>query len=150
MSAVDAAPTALRSGYRGYITPRLVRGSRTPQHVQNLVIRDYAVRNGLLFKLSATEYVMPGCTMILQSVLDELPTLEGIIAFSLFMLPRNQERRRRIYQRVLDSEARLHFAVEGLALTAPVDMDRVEDVLAIERSLANVSVPGTLWTGAEG
>ena len=39
-----------RSGWRGYISPRPVRGSRTPQHVQNLVIRDYAQRNGLLHR----------------------------------------------------------------------------------------------------
>lgn len=141
---MNATPTVVRNGYRGYITSRLVRGSRTPQHVQNLVIRDYAARNGLLFKLSATEYVMPGCTMILHSVLDELPALEGIIAFSLFMLPRNQERRQWIYHRVLDSGAELHFAVEGLALTTLADIVRIEAILGIERTLANTSAPEIL------
>ena len=30
-------------GYRGYISARATGGGRTPQHVQNLVIRDYAI-----------------------------------------------------------------------------------------------------------
>ena len=46
--------TAMQGGYRGYIGSRPVRGERTPQQVQNLVIRDYAQRNGIAFKLSAT------------------------------------------------------------------------------------------------
>ena len=33
-----------RSGHRGYIGARPLNGSRTPQHVQNIVIRDYAKR----------------------------------------------------------------------------------------------------------
>jgi len=125
----------VRSGYRGYITPRLVRGSRTPQHVQNLVIRDYAARTGLMFKLSATEYVMPGCYMMLQSVLDELPSLEGMIAFSLFMLPQRKERRLEVYDRVLAAGATLHMAVEGLVLTGPADIRRFEDIIGVELAL---------------
>ena len=33
-------------GLRGYIASRPVAGARVPQHVQNLVIRDYARRKG--------------------------------------------------------------------------------------------------------
>lgn len=128
-----------RRGYRGYITPRLVSGSRTPQHVQNLVIRDYAARNSLLFKLSATEYVMPGCYMMLESVLDELTRMEGIIAFSLFMLPKRRERRLDIYRRVLDMKASLHFAVENTSLVSPEDVARLENVLTINNAIAAAS-----------
>jgi sporadic carbohydrate cluster protein (TIGR04323 family) len=47
-----------RHGHRGYIASRPVRGQDWPQHVQNLVVRDYAQRNGLHYLLSATEYAM--------------------------------------------------------------------------------------------
>ena len=66
---MDDVRTSL--GYRGYIASRPVRGTSTPQHVQNLVIRDYAARSGLDFKLSATEYAMDGCYLMLEAVLDE-------------------------------------------------------------------------------
>lgn len=128
-----------REGHRGYVASRPVFGNRAPQHVQNLVIRDYAARNGLHYKLSATEYAMPGCYMMLQQVLDELPELEGVIAYTLFMLPQRPERRREIYRRVLDAGASLHFAVEGLALADAADIRRLEDIWSVQAIMSRAS-----------
>ncbi len=61
-----------RHGHRGYIASRAVRGQVWPQHVQNLVVRDYAQRNDLHYLLSATEYAMEACYMNLEAVLEEL------------------------------------------------------------------------------
>lgn len=121
-----------RLGYRGYIGCRPVFGNRTAQHVQNLVIRDYAQRHGLVYKLSATEYAMPGCYMMLNQVLEELPALEGVIAFTLFMLPRRPERRVAIYRRVLAAGASLHTALEGFALRSEDDIDRLERIWRVQ------------------
>ena len=57
-----------RSGHRGYIGARPLNGSRTPQHVQNIVIRDYAKRKNLQYLLSAVEHIMPGSYMIRLTV----------------------------------------------------------------------------------
>ena len=122
-----------RHGYRGYIASRAVRGQSTPQHVQNLVVRDYARRNGLAFKLSATEYAMESCYMILESVFEELDTLEGIVCFSIFMLPRRAERRRRIYERVLGAGCSLHGALENLSVGAPEDIPALEDMFLVDQ-----------------
>ena len=127
-----------RQGYRGYIASRPVRGQTTPQQVQNLVVRDYARRGGLSFKLSATEYAMPSCYMMLNAVLDELSSLEGIICYSIFMLPQRALRRSEIYRRVLDAGCALHAALEGLAIAAPEDADRVEDLFLVDRFAATV------------
>jgi sporadic carbohydrate cluster protein (TIGR04323 family) len=117
-----------RSGYRGYIASRPIMGERTPQHVQNLVVRDYARRKGLSFLLSATEYAMTDCFMVLEQVLRELPQIEGIIGYSLFMLPERATARRAIWTRVLDGGARLHFALEGLAVADEAGIRRIEDI----------------------
>lgn len=127
-----------RSGYRGYIASRPVMGSRAPQHVQNLVIRDYAQRNGLMYKLSATEYVMPHCYMMLEQVLAELPRLEGFIAYTLFMLPERRERRLEVYGRVLEAGCSLHTAVEGMVLSTQADIGRFEDVVAVHRAVSSM------------
>lgn len=121
-------------GYRGYIGSRPLLGNRTAQHVQNLVIRDYAQRNGLLYKLSATEYAMAGCYMMLEEVLTELPQLEGIIAFSLFMLPEARAARHQVYARVLDAGRSLHFAHESMALCNEADVRRIEDILLVQQA----------------
>ena len=126
-------------GYRGYIASRPVRGSTVPQHVQNLVIRDFAQRNGLLFKLSATEYAMAGSFMMLDAVLAELPQLDGIILYSQFMLPERPERRRAIYDRVLSEGKMLAGAVENLILRTPADVRRWEDIILTDRFAARVA-----------
>src|SRR5580704_14510805 len=96
-----AASMAERAGHRGYIGARPLNGSRTPQHVQNIVIRDYARRKNLQYLLSAAEHTMPGSYMILEDILDELPRLRGIICYSIFMLPPDAVKRREIYDRIL-------------------------------------------------
>jgi sporadic carbohydrate cluster protein (TIGR04323 family) len=122
-----------RQGYRGYIASRAVRGQVWPQGVQNLVIRDYAQRNGLTYLLSAVEYAMPGCYMNLETVLEEIDQIEGVLLFSLFMLPERAERRRAVYDRVLATGVSLHGALENLSLCEEGDIQRIEDIIAVER-----------------
>ena len=124
-----------RSGFRGYIGSRPVRGTAFPQRVQNLVVRDYLSSRGLTFKLSATEYAMPGCYMMLEDVLGELPQLEGIVLFSAFLLPQRKARRMAIYDRILAHSAQLHAALEQLAIRDAADVERFENVIAIARAL---------------
>ena len=117
--------------FRGYIASRPVRGMRVPQRIQNLLVRDYAQRHDMRFLLSATEYVMPSCYMILQGVLDELPAIAGIVAFSIFMLPVRRERRLAIYERVLGAVCEFHAALENVSVTGPEGIARCEDLIAI-------------------
>ena len=124
---------AERSGHRGYIGARPLNGSRTPQHVQNIVIRDYAWRKNLQFLLSAVEHIMPGSYMILEDLLDELPRLNGLICYSIFMLPPDERRRREIYDRVLREGCDLHAAVEEIAIASKDDIGAVEDILLVNK-----------------
>jgi sporadic carbohydrate cluster protein (TIGR04323 family) len=118
-----------RKGYRGYVFSRSIDDHRVPQHIQNLVIRDYAARRKLHYLLSATEYAMPNCYLILEQVLDELATLEGTILYSMFMLPAAASERNRVYRRLLDAGGSLHSAVEGFVLARETDIERWENVL---------------------
>jgi sporadic carbohydrate cluster protein (TIGR04323 family) len=135
---------ATRFGYRGYVASRPIMGSRAPQHVQNLVLRDYCSQRGLHYLLSATEYVYPSCYLMLEQVLDELPRLQGIVAYSLFMLPRSTERRAGIFARVLDRDASIHFAVEALSCASPADVERLEDILRVQFAIADKPIPELL------
>ncbi|MEO1367212.1 MAG: LIC12192 family sporadic carbohydrate cluster protein [Acidobacteriota bacterium] len=133
--------TAEDGGYRGYIGARPIDGSRVPQHVQNLVIRDYAARAGLDYRLSAAEYVMPGCFLMLEQLLAELDRLDGLIAYSLFMLPRDPGARRRLWRRVLETGSSLHAAVEGQVLRRPSDIDRLETLFGVHGALPHAWRP---------
>ena len=129
-----------RQGYRGYIATRPMRGSRVPQHVQNLAVRDHAQRNDFDYLLSAVEYAMPGCFMVLETVLEELPALEGVICYSLFMLPEETSPRREIYRRILDAGCTLHGAVENIAIRNEDDIRKMEDIFMVDEHAAKLLV----------
>ena len=86
---------------RGYIFSRPFMGERVPQHVQNLVIRDYCNRNGLQYLLSATEYAMADCHLIHEHVMNELTEVDGVVAYSIFQFPEKAEKRQRIYDKII-------------------------------------------------
>jgi sporadic carbohydrate cluster protein (TIGR04323 family) len=131
-----------RSGYRGYIISRPVRGLSYPHRVQNLVVRDYATRHNLAYKLSATEYAMPGCYMMLYDVLAELPQLEGIILFSLFMLPQRTESRWKIYDLVLGAGCQLHAGLEEMVLQDRSEIENFEEMIQAVLTLPNTPMGG--------
>ena len=130
-----------RSGYRGYIGSRLYRGQRAPQHVQNLVVRTYCQRNKMQYLLSATEYAMPGCYIILNEVMQEMPHLEGVVLYSLFMLPEDSERRRLIWDRVLSTGASIHGAVEDWAIRSENDVARAEELWVVSSAMRGALDP---------
>jgi sporadic carbohydrate cluster protein (TIGR04323 family) len=120
---------------RGYIFSRPFQGERVPQHVQNIVIRDYCQKNGLHFLLSATEYAMEDCHLILEQVLDELQFIDGIIPYSLYQLPVDSEQRNHFYDRILSSGKTCYFAVEGLKLGDEEEKDRIENIWKLKLAL---------------
>jgi len=121
--------------YRGYIFSRSFMGERAPQHVQNIILRDYCARNQLHYLLSATEYAMVNCHLILEQILDELADIDGIVAYSLFQMPILEPQRLRVYERVLAQGKEIHFAVEGLSLTTRRDILRLEDIWLVRDTL---------------
>jgi sporadic carbohydrate cluster protein (TIGR04323 family) len=120
---------------RGYIFSRPFMGERVPQHVQNLVIRDYCQQNKLQYLLSATEYAMEDCHLILEQVLTELDEISGIVAYSLFQLPEERGHREKIYQKIIGDQKVLHFAVEGLRINKKQDFEKIEALWMIQRAL---------------
>ncbi len=126
----------MANGYRGYIASRPVRGNAIPQRVQNLVIRDYAARRSLPYRLSVTEYAMQNCYMMLEDAIAELERLDGLIVYSLFLLPEDPAHRRRIYERFLATGTQLHAALEDLAIVDRTGIDAFEDITAVAHALA--------------
>ncbi len=124
-------------GFRGYISSSHINGNCIPQHVQNIVIRDYAEKNNLLYKLSASEYIIENCTMILENLTYELNKIEGIIFYSIFQLPNDNLYRKTFYKSIIDNNASLHCAVEGMCLNKNIDIIKWEEILKLNRIIPN-------------
>ena len=120
-----------RVGYRGYVTCRPFGGLHIPVPVQALVMRDYCTRNGFMYKLHVNENIFPHSYVVLEGVINELDMFEGLLATSIFMMPKRAERRREIYRRVLEKDASLHFVLEDMVIRKPADIEPVEEILSI-------------------
>lgn len=128
-----------RSGYRGYVSCRPFGGLHIPVPVQALLLRDYCARKGYLYKLHANENIFPSSYMVLEGMMNELAEFEGLLATSMFMMPKRAERRRRIYDTILSQGASLHFVLEDMVVRERADIEPVEEILSIHNLLPETS-----------
>jgi sporadic carbohydrate cluster protein (TIGR04323 family) len=126
-------------GWRGYISSREIGGNIVPQRLQNLVIRNYAQSREMVFLLSATEYYMERCCMMLNALLEEVDKLAGIIFYSINLLPLDSVHRKKIYSTLLEHGCELHFALEEIAIREESDIEMIEEIIACRSLTANVS-----------
>jgi len=123
---------------RGYIFGRPFLGERVPQHVQNIVLRDYARRRGVTLLLAASEYAMPGSHLILETVCGELPRVDGILAYSVFQLPEDGRQRDSVLDRVVSQGKEIHFAVEDVVVNSSESAVAVELLWRVRLALESV------------
>ena len=98
---------------RGYIASGEFNGHRSPQHLQNQIIKLYCDTNNLKFVLSRAEYWINGSTKCqLWAALNE--GFSHIVFYSLWQLPNETTERQKIYQHCSDNNITLHFATERL------------------------------------
>ena len=125
----------IENGFRGYIFSRPFMGERVPQHVQNIVIRDYCSKKNLNYLLSATEYAMDNCSLILKQLINDLPSISGIVAYSIFQMPEDDTERQTVFNKILSSKKEIHFAVEGLSLYDNNSFDRIENIWQVRKTI---------------
>jgi sporadic carbohydrate cluster protein (TIGR04323 family) len=121
--------------FRGYVFSRPFMGERVPQHVQNIVIRDYCKKQGIQYLLSATEYAMENSFFILRQLVKDLPSIDGIVAYSIFQMPEDDAERETIFNTILSSKKELHFAVEGLSLYNNDSYNHMENIWQVRKTI---------------
>ncbi len=130
--------------YKGYIASRNIGHLQIPQRIQNLVIRTYVEKLGKTFSLSATEYIMDNCFMMLKALEEEAANYEAITFYSLFMLPAKRDERIIVYKNILEKGCALHFAFEELKIETMDDVQVIEDIL-LANDLKNQPVSDALF-----
>jgi sporadic carbohydrate cluster protein (TIGR04323 family) len=125
----------LENSFRGYIFSRPFMEERVPQHVQNIVIRDYCSKKGIHYLLSATEYAMENSALILRQLINDLPFVDGIVAYSIFQMPEDDFERQSIFNSILSSKKEIHFAVEGLSLHDNESYSRIENIWQVKKTI---------------
>ena len=125
----------IQKSFRGYIFSRSFMEERVPQHVQNIVIRDYCSKKGIQYLLSATEYAMENSALILRQLVKEMPSIDGIVAYSIFQMPEDNDERQSIFNSVLSFKKEIHFAVEGLTIFDNETCSHIENIWKVKKTL---------------
>ena len=121
--------------FRGYIFSRPFMEERVPQHVQNIVIRDYCSKKGIQYLLSATEYAMENSALTLRQLVKDLSSIDGIVAYSIFQMPEDDIERHSIFNKVLLLKKEIHFAVEGLSIYDNDSYNHIENIWKVKKTL---------------
>ena len=125
-------------GYRGYIFSRKIKGLMIPQKVQNLVIRDYAHRKKLFFKLSKVEYSFTKSYLMLKSLVKEIKYLNGLIFYSLNLLPEKKIERISFLNQILKNKKQIHFALEEIVIKNKKELQKIEDIFFVKENSRNL------------
>ncbi len=114
-------------------------GERVPQHVQNIIIKDFCDKNNYNYLLSASEYTMKNSFLMLEKLINEINGVDGIILYSLFQLPEKKKYRIKILNRIINKKKIIIFACEQIKITLRNEIKRVEVIWSIKQSLLNCS-----------
>lgn len=118
---------------RGYNFSRSFMGERVPQHIQNIVIKDFCEKNNLNFLLSATEYSMKNSFFILNQLTNNLDNIFGIVAYSVFQMPYDNFKRKKIFEKILKKKKKIFFACENLKVISKNDISRIENIWKLKK-----------------
>lgn len=117
---------------KGYIFSRPFLGERVPQHIQNIVIRDYCIKNNITFLMSATEYAVNESSYVLTELINNLKNYDGIIFYSLLQLPIIKKNRFKVYASILKKKKKLYFVVENLSVKKKEDYLEIEKIFLLK------------------
>jgi sporadic carbohydrate cluster protein (TIGR04323 family) len=109
-------------------------GERVPQHVQNIVIKDFCQKRNLNFMLSVSEYAMENSSLILKDLLNNLSGLHGIAAYSVFQMPVDDKERQDIFEKILRKKKKIFFACENLEISKKEDITRIENLWLVKKA----------------
>lgn len=126
---------------KGYIFSRPFLGERVPQHIQNIVLRDYCTKNNIIFLMSATEYAIENSSYILSELINNLKNYDGIIFYSLFQLPIKKQERQRIYKSIIRNKKQIHFAVENISVKNINDVVKIEKIFLLKIQTISMQKP---------
>lgn len=107
-----------------------------PQNVQNIMIREYCKKHDLHYLLSAAEYAIPNCYMVLKDLVDESKNLSGIVLYSAYQLPEDEKCRVDLCMEIIQNNCAIHLCAEDLVITNIKELEKVNVVLSIHSTLS--------------
>ena len=129
---------SLNLGYRGYVVPRKFFEYSLPTSVQNLLLRDYASKNGFTYKLPPCELVFDNSYVQYKGLLADLKNVDGLLFPSIFNLPNSVQLRKKTYNLIIKNKKTIHFVIEKTKIEKKSDIDHIELIFKLNKFINNI------------
>lgn len=120
---------------KGYIFSRQFMGEKIQQNIQNITIRNFCEKNNFFYTLSSAEYAMEDSYMILKSMISNAKQFNGIIAYSLFQLPKDLEMRTNFLEQMIKKKIFFVSAIEEIFIKNKYDIEEMNKLWKIKEIL---------------
>jgi sporadic carbohydrate cluster protein (TIGR04323 family) len=127
---------------RGYISSRSFAGNWAPQHIQNIIIRNYCYNNNLHYLLSAAEYSIKNSYIVLKNLVSESKIIDGIICYSIHQLPSSHKLRNELLLEVILNRSIVYFCVEEIVVKDKKDIEDLNTILDVHRVVSELEPLG--------
>jgi sporadic carbohydrate cluster protein (TIGR04323 family) len=128
----------MKLNLKGYISSRKLNdGNLIPQKVQNLVIRSACKDKNFEFNLSATEYGMKDCYLILNQILYDLKKnkYDGLAFYSIDQLPVQIEKTKKILNQIIKYKKIIYFSLENIFISNKNKMLETLELIKLKKSI---------------
>ena len=103
----------MKKKYAGYINLKPLNGVLYPSSIQNIIMKNFIENNlGGIFYLSPTEVLQAKFPITLNTLILKETKVSGIVMLSSFLLPKNYDQRKSIYQKLFKSKKKLYFILD--------------------------------------
>ena len=121
----------MKNIYNGYVTVRQVNEMSVPVTLQHAAMNNYCQKNGGIYNLAQTELVIKDSSFVLFSLINKIRKKGKIIMSSMFMLPSSQEKRIKLYKKIIRKKIELHFVFENFCLRDKKSITTIEDMFTL-------------------
>ena len=118
---------------RGYISSReLSDGKFVDQSIQNMIIKQACEKRSYTFQLSATEYGMSECYLMLEKIIEDLKqkNMNGIAFYSIYQLPPGKLRTK-LFKEVIKRRKIILFCYQNILIKNFKDVEKLNELVGI-------------------
>ncbi len=118
---------------KGYNFSRSFFGERAPEQVQTIINKNYCEKNNYSYLMHVTEYSGENSTQMLFELLQNTNDYDGLIFYSILMLPNELKKREYLFNKIIKNKKELHFAVENLVVKNNKDLKKINDIFLLHQ-----------------
>ena len=118
---------------KGYNFSQPFLGERAPEHVQTIINNHYCKKNNYSYSMHVTEYNGQDSTQMLFEELKNIKKYDGLLFYSLLMLPLESKKRDFLYNKIISNKKELHFAVEDLFIKNRKDISKIDNLFLLSK-----------------